>query len=188
MSGAHVSRTDETRRVYFRIERNGQLATGIAPADITATIVNPADGASSTPAVTESTQKPGLYYFDLLAAFLTAVSEYGVVIEVSSLGPNVRTTFDFPVNVTQEDIDTVADGGLGTFDRTIAIQGLIEDTTLTRQMESNRLEMDFGTQELVLYEDDGLTVLHRWVLATDGGEPVATSTGVQTKRGAIGPP
>ena len=54
---------------------------------------------------------------------------------------------------------------------------------LARKALRNRLEVDFGLQQLVLYDDDGTTVLTRWALSTDGAEPVATATGVQTRRG-----
>lgn len=104
---ARISRTDETRRIFFRIERNNQLAPGIDSADVTATVVNPDDSASTTPTVTETSEKPGFYYFDLPSSFLTVVGEYGVVIEVNSTGPNVKKTFDFPVNVSQDDIDAL---------------------------------------------------------------------------------
>lgn len=104
--GARISRTDETRRVFFRIERNGRLAAGIDSADITVTVVNPADSASASPVAAETVEKPGVYYFDLPSAFLTVVGEYGAVIEVDSTGPNVRTTFAFPVNVTIRDMDS----------------------------------------------------------------------------------
>ena len=53
-----------------------------------------------------------------------------------------------------------------------------------RKLSDNRLEVNFATQRLVLYADDGITVVQQWALGTLGGEPVATVPGVQTKRGA----
>ena len=53
-----------------------------------------------------------------------------------------------------------------------------------RRIVENRLEIDFGAQELILYADDGTTVLQRWASATNLGEAVTTALGVQTKRGA----
>lgn len=54
---------------------------------------------------------------------------------------------------------------------------------LVRAINDNRLEVDVAGQRLVLYDDDGVTELREWPLATDGGEDVATASGVQTKRG-----
>jgi hypothetical protein len=48
---------------------------------------------------------------------------------------------------------------------------------------TNRNEIDFATQQLVAYEDNGVTVAQRWPLATEGAEPVAAVTGAATKRG-----
>ena len=54
----------------------------------------------------------------------------------------------------------------------------------TRRIIENRLEVDFAAKELILYDDDGVTVLQRWALATNLGEDISTALGVQTKRGA----
>ena len=55
---------------------------------------------------------------------------------------------------------------------------------LLHRIGKNRMEVDIDAQQLVLYDDNGTTVLQRWNLATKGGEPVKTATGVQVKRGA----
>jgi hypothetical protein len=55
---------------------------------------------------------------------------------------------------------------------------------LVRKIMSNRLEVSIAGQRLNLYDDDGVTILQHWPLATTLGEPVVTSLGVQTKRGA----
>lgn len=55
---------------------------------------------------------------------------------------------------------------------------------LIRKVTNNRLEVDIVGQQLVLYDDDGTTPLRTWALSTDGGEPVVTNSGVQTKRAA----
>lgn len=52
-----------------------------------------------------------------------------------------------------------------------------------RGLSKNRLEVNFTTQKLELYDEAGTTVIQRWPLATNGGENVATRLGVQTKRG-----
>jgi len=61
---------------------------------------------------------------------------------------------------------------------------LILDTSVIKKHLQNRLEVDFTAQELVLYDDDGVTPLRRWPIETAGGENVTTGTGVQTKRKA----
>jgi len=116
---AQFSRKDETRRVYFRIKRNGALVTGLSSSSFTVTIRNPADTDSLVLPVTES-GKPGMYYYDVSPSFLSAngVGEYAVAVETSNLSPFVRATRQDLINVTQEDIDTIADGGAGSFDRT----------------------------------------------------------------------
>ncbi len=52
---------------------------------------------------------------------------------------------------------------------------------------NNRLEVNLSTQALELYDEAGSTVIRSWDLATDGGEPVTTASGVQTKRGIPAP-
>lgn len=61
---------------------------------------------------------------------------------------------------------------------------LTDAVDLIRKISDNRLEVDVAGQRLVLYDDDGTTELREWPLTTDGGEEIATATGVQTKRGA----
>lgn len=57
-----------------------------------------------------------------------------------------------------------------------------EASTLVRKYVVNGQRVDFGTQELVILDDD-LSDLQRHDLETDGGEPVSTHPGVQTIRG-----
>jgi len=68
----------------------GTLKTGVTSGEFTATVVNPQDTATSTPAVSESTQKPGLYSFLIPDAFLAThgLGSYGTVVEVSTDPPN----------------------------------------------------------------------------------------------------
>lgn len=59
---------------------------------------------------------------------------------------------------------------------------LAASVNLIRKITDNRLEVDITRQLLVLYDDDGVSELRSWALATDLGEDVETSTGVQTRR------
>ena len=72
-------------------------------------------------------------------------------------------------------------------DRTLKPVGLVfgqEDVIAVGQRSHKReAALDITGQRLVLFDDDGTTELRAWALATDGGEGVATATGVQTRRG-----
>jgi hypothetical protein len=59
----------------------------------------------------------------------------------------------------------------------------VSDVSLTLKHLGNRLKVDIDAQQLVLYDDDGTTVLRRWPVTTYGGEDVQTQTGVQVERG-----
>jgi hypothetical protein len=61
--------------------------------------------------------------------------------------------------------------------------GLFNTVETVRKETSNRHEIDFGAQEEIAYDDDGVTPIQRWPLTTDGGESVTTQHGVQTRRG-----
>ncbi len=69
------------------------------------------------------------------------------------------------------------DTGGGTFtadDRTML--------QLLHRIGKNRMEVDIDAQQLVLYADNGTTVLQRWNLATADGEVLKKNYGIQTKR------
>ena len=51
------------------------------------------------------------------------------------------------------------------------------------RINQNKLRVNFTLQRLELFDDAGVSVIKYWPLTTNGGEPVATSTGVQTVRG-----
>lgn len=110
------TRTADTFRGHFAAVRsNGTLRTGLVAADFTATVVDPDDSASTTASVAESTEKAGLYYFDIPSAFFVAngVGEYGVVVEIdttaSSGTPNVIDVMSENLRLTVEDFDSLVD-------------------------------------------------------------------------------
>ena len=94
---------------WFGIERsNGELRTGATSGFFTATIVNPADSATSVPTVTESSAKPGLYKFTVPSAFLLAngIGVYGVVVEVAvTSNPKVTGTLSAMLSVSTKDFE-----------------------------------------------------------------------------------
>lgn len=57
------------------------------------------------------------------------------------------------------------------------------EVATVRKTATNRLEIDFDEQELVLYDDDGTTPFQRWDLEAEDGDVLAHA-GVQTKRKA----
>ena len=55
---------------------------------------------------------------------------------------------------------------------------------LLHRIGKNRMEVDINAQQLVLYADNGTTVLQRWNLSTADGEVLKKNPGIQTKRSA----
>jgi hypothetical protein len=100
-----------TYRVWVTVEDKGNLKTGLVPGDFTATIVPFNDSASTTASVAESTQKPGLYFFDIPGAFLTThgAGNYAVVIEANATGPKFDAAAGRPLQVTRADIEKIAE-------------------------------------------------------------------------------
>lgn len=106
-------------RGWFLVtQNNGNLRTGLLSGDFTVTVANPADSASTAPAVTESSQLSGLYIFDIPTSFLTThgIGVYGVSVQVDTFagpsgGPNVRAAFSEPLRITVRDFDDLAQPG-----------------------------------------------------------------------------
>lgn len=100
-------------RIYFQVvDSTGNLFTGLPSTDFTVVFINPADSASTTLTVTESTQKAGVYYVDVPSAFLTThgSGQYGLSIEVNHTPPPppaLDAASLFSVEVNQEDIDNL---------------------------------------------------------------------------------
>ena len=56
---------------FVAIQTTGLLRTGLVAGDFTVTVVEPGDTASTTPSVSESSTKAGLYTFLIPSSFLT---------------------------------------------------------------------------------------------------------------------
>lgn len=97
---------------WFRVETSsGVLRTGAGAGSFTVTVVNPADSASTVPAVAQSTTKAGLYKFTISSAFLIThgVGTYGVVVEINiAAAPKVTATFSSILKVSLKDLDDLA--------------------------------------------------------------------------------
>lgn len=99
-------------RVYFNVVNSaGNLRTGLTSGVFTVVLVNPGDTANTVLTVTQSTQKPGVYYVNIPSAFITThgPGHYGLSLGVHATGPKLDAETLHSVEVTQEDVDTVAD-------------------------------------------------------------------------------
>jgi len=105
--GLLLGRVGVTQRVFFPVSKGGALRTGLVVGNFTVTLTRPDDGSNTTAAVTESTQKPGEYYFDVLGSFLTVVGDYGYVIEVSAIGPALVASAGAVLKVYANDVDSL---------------------------------------------------------------------------------
>lgn len=110
------SRTVDGFRVWlFAVRDTGELRTGLAAGDFTATVINDDDSASATYTVAESSEKPGMYYFDIPSAFFVAhgVGVYVVGVQIDTRSgpsgpPHVRTASSDILRIYQEDFDSMA--------------------------------------------------------------------------------
>lgn len=59
-----------------------------------------------------------------------------------------------------------------------------EKLTMLLKIGKNRMEVDIAAQQLVLYDDNGTTVIQRWNLYCSSGEALVEIRGVQAKRSA----
>lgn len=98
-------------RVSFSVSISaGVLRTGLVSGNFTATVVSPADDASALYPVSESTQKPGLYFFDVPAAFFitNGVGDYSTVIEVAASTPKLNAVASTMISVSEQDLNSLA--------------------------------------------------------------------------------
>jgi hypothetical protein len=88
-------------------DADGTLDATLDAADFVVTVVAPDDSASTIVAVAASTQKGGLYVFDVPSAFLVAhgVGNYGVVVELDT-GAS-RDAYSGVLSVSVQDFDTL---------------------------------------------------------------------------------
>lgn len=101
---------DGYRAWFALVDNKGALITGAVAGDFTVTVVDQADSASNNPAVSESTQKSGLYTFLVPASFLNTngLGVYAVLVEVAkSSTPKIDDAFQEALRVTVRDFDNV---------------------------------------------------------------------------------
>jgi hypothetical protein len=112
--------------------------------DFAATIINATDTATATPAVAESSQKPGLYFLDIPSSFLLehGPGHYSIVIEVDSTAgpsgpPDVVAVLGNLVAVFDEDFDSL----MVPVDELHKLRGLDPDNELFIDKANNRLRV-----------------------------------------------
>jgi len=173
-------------RAWFIVERNGVPRTGLAAGAFTVTVVEPTDAASSTPAVTESAQAGGLYYFDVPGAFFTThgVGIYGVQVVVAAGGPVIRATMGEFLKVTQQDLDTISAAvweEVALTHNTLGSAGQI--LNVLRKIPLNRLgEVSGNPGTFILYDDDSITPLFTMSLRDEDGNATIKQVGVPAQR------
>src|SRR3990167_4515457 len=116
-------------RGWIAIEVAGVLRPGLTTADFTVTIITSDDDASTSAVVSESTQLPGVYFFDVSSAFLLAngVGQYNVIISTdTTLGsesqPPVLDVYTEMLNVAAHDFDSLSGEGLTSTQATMMLE------------------------------------------------------------------
>lgn len=141
-------------RGWFVLKNNsGTLRTGVSQGSFTVTVVNPQDTATVTPAVSESTQKPGLYSFLIPDSFMAThgLGSYGTVVEV-----------------------TVTGGGPPFTDSIGSSFGFFEGTVARRWNAWVRGKVEIqNDDELVYFAEDEVTPLYRNRKLDSSREPLA---------------
>jgi len=97
-------------RVYFPVKSGGNLVPSLSPAIFTSSIINPTDSNSLTTPVSQSTQKPGIYYTDITSSFFinNGVGMYGLSVGVHKPTPNrIDDEVLFSIEVTEGDLSTL---------------------------------------------------------------------------------
>ena len=145
---------------FFAVRGNGLLRSGLVAGDFVATVVDSTDAASAIYVVSESTQKPAMYYFDIPSSFLltNGVGEYAVGIQIDtragpSGSPHVRTAFTDVLKVTTEDFDSLAQSLIAA--RTTAIAG-----SSTTEIRTNLTQADgfFNGMQVIAVNAAGIVV------------------------------
>jgi hypothetical protein len=97
-------------RVYFPVKVGGNLSTNLSSSFFTSSLINPYDSDSDTLTISQSSQKPGIYYTDLDSNFLitNGVGMYGLSIGIHKPVPNrIDDEVLFSIEVTEGDLSTL---------------------------------------------------------------------------------
>jgi len=154
-------------------DSTGVLRPGLIEADTTITIISPNDSTNVTATINESSQKPGLYFFDVASSFFTTngTGVYSVVVEVDtsvisgSGSPEIKAVLSSPTRVSNEDVDSLQ----------ASIDLVATDVTFIKDVEGGRWKIDSGLSQMIFYKDDGTTEVARFNLLDSSGASTATN-------------
>jgi len=110
------AKKDDGFLAWFHAEQNnGTLRTGLVAGDFIATVINPADTTTTTPVVSESSAKGGIYSFLVPSSFLLTndIGNYGITVEVNTFtgpsgSPHVRDSISAILKISNKDLNDYA--------------------------------------------------------------------------------
>lgn len=140
-------------------------------------LVTDVDGVSALTGLSSSSFSKVLIHEDEMSAVPVTVTEIGSGYYCAEFVPDELGLWYVAVTTPAQDV-FASTAIVGEYN-------LQDAVAILRKAAINRLEVNILDQELVLYDDDGVTVRQRWPLETDGGPPsdrVLTQPGIQTKR------
>jgi len=151
---------------FVATDDTGALRPLLNETDVTITIISPDDLVNTSAAINESSQKLGLYFFDVSSSFFVTngLGIYGVVIEVdtTSVGgsgiPIIKSAIFRPVRVSSGDFDS-----------------LQTDVTFIKDVEGGRWKIDSGLSQMIFYKEDGTTEIARFNLLDSAGTSTVTN-------------
>lgn len=90
-----TGKLDSPLRIFMAVTSGGALVPGLLPGAFVVTVVDPTGAFTATPAVAAATAQPGLYYFDVPAAFLSlhGVGQYAYTAVIASQSQTLSGSF-----------------------------------------------------------------------------------------------
>lgn len=136
------------------------------------------DGVTPVTGLTNANFTKAVYANGAVSAVALTITEIGSGYYAASLTPTSTGRW----YVTAKDtLDTIRGYYIDVDTAAVDLTALIADVALVRKTATNRLKLDFALQQLVLYDDDGVTAIKRWPLNANGGT-VTPFTGAQSER------
>ena len=173
----YFTKSSQTFRGWFHVQTSlGTLRTGALGDDFVVTIVTADDLGSHISHVTESTQKPGLYYFNIPTSFLvvSGVGSYGISVETNiDEYPSVFDCKSHVLNVTQNDVDSLSGSMWSTSAAAFNVSGSmgwlqnrnanLDVAVSTRAVPGDQMTLSYATLQQVIsgvwnVSDSGLNV------------------------------
>lgn len=161
-AGAYTtSRTADGVRVWFHVERgNGTPRAALNASTFQVTVVKPDDSSSTSPAVSESSQVGGLYFFDVLTAFLDQEGDFGFLIKIDTKFPGASGSPHARYNISGAIKNN--DTGLDNLDFLRKVLTNRRETNPTTGMLDIYNDADTAVEfSIPIYEDVGATQPYR---------------------------